>query len=633
MGDVARRVPRASLCHQNCSRFWSRGWPGHRSPGIARSTGPQPTALGRNWDPTITAIYARKSTEQAGVPDEQKSVARQVEHARAYATRKGWVVAPECIYVDDGISGAEFAGRPGFLRLMNALKPRPPFQVLVMSEKARLGREDIETVYALKQLVTGGVRVFFYLEDRERTLDSPTDKIMLSLTAFADELEREKARQRTYDAMQRKARAGHVTGGRVFGYDNAEVFGPTGERRSHVERRINEAEAVVVRRIFELAVAGFGKKRIAKTLNEDGAPCPRSQRGRPASWAASSVFEVLARPLYRGEILWNASRKRDRWGHKRQAPRPESEWMRVPAPHLQIVADSLWQAAQARLAESRDEYLERTGGAVFGRRSGPVEPKYLLSGFGECAACGGSLYVRTRSRSKQPAFFYGCSSYHLRGHAVCANCVEMPMDAANRAVLASLRDELLQPAVARAAIARATEYMQPSRDADQVEQLQAEIAAIDRELERLSEAIAAGGGGLTSLVSAIRKRERRRMEAAAGLRTAEALTRTTRIDAKRLERELMAELHDWRGLLAEDVSAARPVLQRLLVGRLAFRPLKAGLHTPCEFRGMASIGGLLTGMVGVQNEWRPQRDSNPCFSLERATSWASGRWGRSAGNL
>ena len=29
-----------------------------------------------------------------------------------------------------------------------------------------------------------GVRVWFYLEDRERTLDSPTDKIMLSLTAF-----------------------------------------------------------------------------------------------------------------------------------------------------------------------------------------------------------------------------------------------------------------------------------------------------------------------------------------------------------------------------------------------------------------------------------------------------------------
>jgi DNA invertase Pin-like site-specific DNA recombinase len=118
---------------------------------------------------------------------------------------------------------------------MAALKPRPPFQVPIMSEESRLGREAIETAYSLKQLITAGVRVFFYLEDRERTFDSPTDKLLLSVTAFADELEREKARQRTYDAMQRKARAGHVTGGRVFGYENVEVVGADG-KRSHVAR-------------------------------------------------------------------------------------------------------------------------------------------------------------------------------------------------------------------------------------------------------------------------------------------------------------------------------------------------------------------------------------------------------------
>jgi hypothetical protein len=86
------------------------------------------------------------------------------------------------------------------------------------------------------ELVQAGVRVFFYLEDRERTLDSPTDKIMLSLTAFADELEREKARQRTYDAMQRKARARHVTGGPVFGYTNVEILGPDGRVRTSSAR-------------------------------------------------------------------------------------------------------------------------------------------------------------------------------------------------------------------------------------------------------------------------------------------------------------------------------------------------------------------------------------------------------------
>ena len=42
----------------------------------------------------IAAIYARKPTEQKGVPDEEKPVARQVEHATAYATRTGvWEAA------------------------------------------------------------------------------------------------------------------------------------------------------------------------------------------------------------------------------------------------------------------------------------------------------------------------------------------------------------------------------------------------------------------------------------------------------------------------------------------------------------------------------------------------------------
>ena len=59
----------------------------------------------------IAAIYARKSNEQLGA-DEQRSVARQIAHARKYAARKGWTVDDRYGYVDDGISGAEFARRP-----------------------------------------------------------------------------------------------------------------------------------------------------------------------------------------------------------------------------------------------------------------------------------------------------------------------------------------------------------------------------------------------------------------------------------------------------------------------------------------------------------------------------------------
>ena len=110
----------------------------------------------------------------------------------------------------------------------------------------------------------------------------------MAVEDFAAEVEREKARQRTHDALVRKARAGHVPGGRVFGYDRREVWRDErirgdGQRvRSHVERVVNPAQAAVVRWIFELCARGFGVKRIAHTLNADGAlaPMPGSP-GRP----------------------------------------------------------------------------------------------------------------------------------------------------------------------------------------------------------------------------------------------------------------------------------------------------------------------------------------------------------------
>jgi hypothetical protein len=51
------------------------------------------------------------------------------------------------------VSGALFgAARPALARLLNALAPMPAFQVLIMSEESRLGREAIETAWALKLL-------------------------------------------------------------------------------------------------------------------------------------------------------------------------------------------------------------------------------------------------------------------------------------------------------------------------------------------------------------------------------------------------------------------------------------------------------------------------------------------------
>ncbi|MCX6544363.1 MAG: recombinase family protein [Acidobacteria bacterium] len=127
-----------------------------------------------------------------------------------------------------------------------------------------------------------------------------------------------------------------MPGGRVFGYDNVEIHAPDG-RRSHVERRVNDVEAAVNRRIFELAAAGYGKKGIAKTLNEEGAPCPRAQQARPHAWSSSSIHEILYRELHRGVVTWNKTKNRNQHGEKAPQARFEIEWMRRDVPALRIV--------------------------------------------------------------------------------------------------------------------------------------------------------------------------------------------------------------------------------------------------------------------------------------------------------
>jgi DNA invertase Pin-like site-specific DNA recombinase len=107
----------------------------------------------------IAAIYARKSNEQ-NAPEEERSVTVQVERARAYAQRQGWTVDEAHVYVDDGVSGAEFESRAGLVALLASLKPRAPFERLVTYDEDRLGREQFETSYLLKKIDQAGVRIF-----------------------------------------------------------------------------------------------------------------------------------------------------------------------------------------------------------------------------------------------------------------------------------------------------------------------------------------------------------------------------------------------------------------------------------------------------------------------------------------
>ena len=228
------------------------------------------------------------------------------------------------------------------------------------------------------------------------------------------------------------------------------------------------AEAAVVRRIFDLTAQGYGRKRVVQILNEDGAVSPRAQRGRPHAWCPSSVHEALHRELYRGVIVWNRSQKRDRWGRHRQHARDASEWMRVDAPGLRIIPDTLWNEVHDRMARRHAVYLDRTGGKAHGRPlTGTVSP-YLLTGFVSCGCCAGSLIVRSRPHRRRREPWLACYYYMTRGTRVCANKYEAPLAGLDALVLDAIEQDMLAADVGEPAIAQAVDlYLQGQADSEQ----------------------------------------------------------------------------------------------------------------------------------------------------------------------
>jgi hypothetical protein len=257
---------------------------------------------------------------------------------------------------------------------------------------------------------------------------------MVTARNFAAELEREKIAQRTHEHLLVKALKGLNVGGRVYGYDNVEV--KDGEVRKHVEYAINLEQAPTVVDIFQRYARGEGLRLIAKSLNAQGIPSPRSGKRGTGSWAPSALWGILRRPRYVGVIEWNHFEKTYRKGTKVRVEREKHEWLRIEAPHLRIVNDELWAAAHAQM-RPRDA-------ASTGRKNKAGRPpRYLLTGITRCVVCGGPLTVVGSRDGKNPIKAYACAYWYDRGETVCTNAHRRPVERVNEAVMGWVQANIL----------------------------------------------------------------------------------------------------------------------------------------------------------------------------------------------
>jgi DNA invertase Pin-like site-specific DNA recombinase len=109
---------------------------------------------------------------------------------------------------------------------------------------------------------------------RQRSISIEITELHVGLKGTMNALFLKDLADKTRRGLEGRVREGRSGGGLCFGYDVVREHDARGEP-IHGKRKINEAEAAIVRRIFAAFAAGKSPRRIAVDLNRDRIPGPR----------------------------------------------------------------------------------------------------------------------------------------------------------------------------------------------------------------------------------------------------------------------------------------------------------------------------------------------------------------------
>jgi site-specific DNA recombinase len=259
----------------------------------------------------------------------------------------------------------------------------------------------------------------------------------------------------------------------------------------------------------------------------------------------------------------------------------------------------------------------------------------MLAGLARCSVCGGGLTARTRSHGKVRVPFYECLTHRQRGASVCSNAYQIRAALVEQRILSLFDSTLLSPQVALPAVELALKKLRPSatQQASKRKALEAQRRTLENDRSNLTAAIARGGD-LDSLVTALKTAESQYTMITSQLTQLDAVDALTQVDTAALRQKVEAFGKQWGGLAQRDPRQARQILRKLLADRLVFAPTLKDGAPAYHITGEGRLGPLLAGALpahqpsapgartpsDVLQRWWPQRDSNPCFSLERAMS-------------
>ena len=425
------------------------------------------TALG------TAALYCRLSRDD-NMDNESNSISNQKKILQKAAKDKGYT--DTIFFVDDGITGTTMK-RPGFQKMIAAIEAGYISAVFV-KDLSRLGRNYIEVGKLTEE--------FFPLHDVRLVAVSDgvdSDEGEDDFTPFKNIMNEYYAKdiskkRRIVNKM--KGNAGIPLSPPPYGY----IKNPDDPRFWVVD----PVAADLVRRIYRMALEGYGLAETAAALGADGIVNPTyywrskgTSRGgskstlEPTKWGHTTIKKILTTQEYCGDVI-NFKSYSKSYKMKRRIENPEENRAIFLNVHEAIIDRPTWEKVQALKAGTRRK-----------RPTVTQEPS-AFSGVMKCPECGGNLNFHFNQNNHDIKFF-SCQN-HNSGLRKCSSTHYIRLDFLEQVVLYEVHrlacfaneyeNDFIKAMVGRSAKVAENERVRKKRELDG-------LLARDRELDTLFE--------------------------------------------------------------------------------------------------------------------------------------------------
>ncbi len=419
------------------------------------------------------ALYCRLSRDD-NMDSESNSIQNQRKILQKAAKDKGYT--DTIFFVDDGITGTTMK-RPGFQKMLTAIEAGYISAVFV-KDLSRLGRNYIEVGKLTEE--------FFPLHDIRLVAVSDgvdSDEGEDDFTPFKNIMNEYYAKdiskkRRIVNKM--KGNAGVPLSPPPYGY----IKNPDDPRFWVVEPEAAE----VVRRIYRMALEGYGLAETAAQLAADGVVNPTyywrsrgTSRGgskstvEPTKWGHTTVKKILTLQEYCGDVI-NFKSYSKSYKMKKRIENPEENRAIFLNVHEAIIDRQTWEKVQALQKGTRRKKPTVT-----------QEPS-VFSGLLKCPECGGNLNFHFNQNNHDIKFF-SCQN-HNSGYRKCSKTHYIRLDFLEQVVLYEVKrlacfaseyeNDFIKAMIGRSAKVAENTALRKQRELDA-------LTARDRELDMLFE--------------------------------------------------------------------------------------------------------------------------------------------------